>query len=115
MLEILIVIGLCRSMGKMLRAKGRKPLLMQIMLVVMWIVGEFTGGFIAGIVHVLRHGENVEMGFGVYVFAIVGAVIGAGITFLIAHLLPSQDEPQMVTAQDPFDQRVRDVNNPYAP
>lgn len=115
MLEILIVIGLCRTMGRILRAKGRKPLMMQVMLVVMWIVGEFTGGFIAGIVHVMRHGQNVEMGFGVYLFAMVGAAIAAGITFMVAHLLPSQTALPISTSQDPFDQRTRDPNNPYAP
>ena len=115
MLEILIVIALCTKMGKMLRAKGRKPLMMQITLVVMWIAGEFIAGFIAGVLHVLRNGQNAEMGFGVYVCAIVGAAIGAGIAFLIAHLLPDQSQPSLATGQDPFDHRTRDPNNPYAP
>ena len=115
MLEILIVIALCTKMGKLLRAKGRKPLTMQIALVVMWIAGEFIAGFVAGIVHVLRNGQNVEMGFGVYLVAIVGAAIGAGIAFLIAHLLPDQSQESFATGQDPFDQRTRNPNNPYAP
>lgn len=62
MLEILVLIALGTKMGKMLRAKGRKPHVMQITLVVMWIAGEFIAGFIAGILHALRNGQNADMG-----------------------------------------------------
>ena len=44
MLEIILVIFMCKSIGKKLRAKGRKPLVFQFMLVVMWIGGEIAGG-----------------------------------------------------------------------
>ena len=116
MLEIILVIGLCSALGKMLRAKGRKPFWMQVMLVVCWLMGEFTGGFIAGIVHVIRNGENAPMGIGVYLFAILGAALGAAFTFLVAYLLPAQHAaPQVMPTEDPFELRPRDPNNPYAP
>ena len=44
MLEIILVYFMCKSIGKKLRAKGRKPLVFQFMLVVMWIGGEIAGG-----------------------------------------------------------------------
>ena len=116
MLEILLVIGLCKALGKMLREKGIKPTWMQFMLVVTWILGEVLGGFIAGIVHVIRNGENAEMGLGVYLFAIVGAAVGAGFTFLIAYLLPRKDAPaNQPTLQAEAYERQTDPSNPYAP
>jgi hypothetical protein len=100
----------------MLRAKGIKPLWMQVMLVFCWILGEFAGGFVAGVIHVIRNGENAPMGFGVYALAIGGAVLGAAFTFLVAYFLPNRDvQPQIIPDEDPFNYRPRDLNNPYAP
>jgi hypothetical protein len=116
MIEIIFLVYLCSRLGRILRAKGRKPLLMQVMLITCWFFGEISGGFIAGVVHVIRNGEQAPLGFGVYAFAICGAVAGAGFTFLLAHLLPSQNsQPQMMPSQDPFEHRPRDPSNPYAP
>lgn len=116
MLEILLVIWLCKSLGNKLRAKGRRPFWMQFILVVVWFVGEFTGGFVAGVVHVLRNGQDAPMGFGIYFVAIAGAALGAGFIFLVAHLLPG-NEPQV--AADAFGERKSsrqlDPDNPYAP
>lgn len=116
MLEIFLVVVLCKALGKMLRAKGRNPLGLQVMLVVLWILGEVIGGAVAGVLHLIRNGENAPMGFGVYLFAIGGAALGAALTFLVAYLLPAKDSgPQpMAMNVDPFD-RPRDPNNPYAP
>ena len=115
MLEVLLVVGLCTALGKKLRAKGRKPLWMQVGLVFAWILGELVGGFIAGIIHVIRNGENAPMGFEVYAFALVGAAIGAATVFLIAHLMPDLNAgPPQPQSIDPFD-RKRDDANPYAP
>lgn len=115
MLEIFFVIGLCKALGNLLRAKGRKPFWMQVLLVVTWIVGEFSGGFLAGVLHVLRNGEDAPMGISVYLFAILGAALAAGFTFLIAYMLPSLDhESRHPTTNDPFERRI-DPNNPYAP
>ncbi|EMI57508.1 hypothetical protein [Rhodopirellula sallentina] len=115
MLEIFLVIGLCKTIGKLLRGKGRKPFWMQVLLVVSWIVGEFAGGIVAAIVHVIRYGENAPMGIGVYVFAILGAALGAGFTFLIAYLLPANHPHSSLEVSGGTFERHIDPNNPYAP
>ena len=116
MLEIVLVIVLCKALGKMLRAKGVKPIYLQILLVVLWIFGEFAGGFVGGVVHVLRFGAEAPMGFAPYLFAVAGAAMAASFTFLIAYLLPAQNlaAGQATLSQLPVD-RHRDPNNPYAP
>ena len=116
MLEIIIVVVLCKSLGNQLRAKGRKPFWMQFLLVVAWFGGEFAGGVVGGIAHVIQNGPDAPMGMGVYLFAIVGAALGAGFTFLIASLLPASDPetPPAPYGDDPFERRT-DPNNPYAP
>ena len=116
MLEIILVIVLCKALGNLLRAKGRKPFWLQVMLVFSWIAGEFAAGVVAGIVHVIRYGEDAPMGFGIYLFAIVGAALGAGFTFFIAYMLPAQNSQslQEIASNDAFERRL-DPNNPYAP
>ena len=59
MLEILLLVWLCSSLGKILRSKGRKPLVFQIMLVISWFGAQVAGFFVGGIVRAVR-GE--EMG-----------------------------------------------------
>lgn len=122
MLEILVLIFLCRALGRKLRDKGRKPLMFQIMLVVMWIGGEFCAGVVAGIVQVIQHGDaDFEPGLPVYLAAIAGAALGAGACFLIVHFLPPVDEnassyptdlaqPSASNAAAPID-----PDNPYVP
>jgi hypothetical protein len=119
MLEIILLYGLCKMMGNLLREKGRKPLMMQIALVLMWIGGEFLAPFIYGVVQAIRHAGNPpEMGFEVYFVAILGAASGAGLAFLIAALLPPiQEESEadyMRPGQIPRFQPPVDPDNPYA-
>ena len=72
MLEIVLLYFLCKSIGNVLRDKGRKPLGFQILLVIMWFGGEFLGGAVAGLVHAIRHGAApMELDLSVYLFAIV--------------------------------------------
>ena len=69
-----------------------------------------------------RAGAPVELDLSVYVFALVGAGLGAGLIFLIAALMPSIEMPDNRF----FDRGSRalepetfappsDPNNPYAP
>jgi hypothetical protein len=93
MLEIVLLYFLCKSLGSMLREKGYQPLAFQILLVVFWFGGEFLGGVVAAVVHVMRHGDAPpEFGLGIYLFAIVGAACGAGLWFLIASLMPPKHQ-----------------------
>lgn len=120
MLEILLVVFLCRGMGKLLRNKGRKPLLFQILLVLSWIGGELLGGVAGGIIHVLQHGDQpFEPGLSVYLLALCGAVCGAGFWFLVAWLLPSA-QPSSAAPFAPGGEAFQlpadaDPNNPYMP
>ena len=95
MLEIIVLWQLCKSLGRILRDKGRKPRPFQILLVVMWFGGELAAGFVAGIVQVARQGQlDPGVNPAVYLFAVLGAACGAGITFLIARQLSPIGEEQ---------------------
>lgn len=76
MLEILGLITMGKRIGVTLREKGHNPRGYQILLVVLWFIGEFLG---------LRFGGTVTDGLGIYLFGLIGAAIGAGITFLIVN------------------------------
>ena len=80
MLEILLLVYLCRHIGRTLRDKGRSPGLYQFLLVAMWFGGEIFGAIVA--VAVL----GVD-GAGAYLGALVGAAGGATIAFVIANSL----------------------------
>lgn len=96
MLEIILVIVLCKSIGNVLRNKDRNPLLFQVMLVAMWIGGEIVGAIVGMIVYAIQHGAPPDgIALVPYLFAIAGAGCGAAITFLIAHLMPpAEPEPE---------------------
>ncbi len=114
MLEILLLVGLCKWMGSLMHEKGRNPLALQIFTVVGWIGGEISGAIVGGIVHAIQNPDVEEIGLGVYVFALVGAVVGVGIPFFVAFLLPSV-KPETYPATGQFPSRPFDPNNPYAP
>jgi hypothetical protein len=79
MLEILLVIYLCKQIGNVLRNKGRSPGWYQAMLVAFWIIGELMGGIIA---MVIMGGEANALA---YLGALAGAAAGAGLAFFVAH------------------------------
>lgn len=86
MLEIIIIIFLVRHIGELVRSKGRKAVWFQVLAVCLWIGGEITGGIIGGIVGALTNSGMLLA----YVFALVGAAAGAGISILIARSLSAQ-------------------------
>ena len=75
MLEIVLIWMFCSRLGKMLRAKGRAPGGYQVLGVVLWIGGEIAGGVI---------GAVAELGAGTYLLALMGAAVGATITWMMA-------------------------------
>ncbi len=120
MLEIILVIALCKNLGARVRAKGRTAWPFQTMLVFFWLGGEFAGGIVAGIMHAIRHGGAPIDTFdlSLYAIALVGAGLGAGLVYLIVALLPPiTDEfdlsQQGLSATDAGMPPV-DPNNPYA-
>ena len=87
MLEILFLIHLTKKIGKIVEPKGRKPGGYKAMLVAFWFGGEILGLVIG--MSVL--GE----GIGMYLIALVGAGIGAAVSFGIANnLAPETPESQ---------------------
>ncbi|HEX7313031.1 MAG TPA: hypothetical protein VF297_03885 [Pyrinomonadaceae bacterium] len=86
MLEIIILIFLTRRVGEIVRSKGRKAGWFQVLTVVLWIGGELTGGIIGGIVGALTDSGMLLA----YVFALLGAAAGAGISILIARSLSAK-------------------------
>lgn len=95
-----------------MESKGRNPLVLQILAVVGWIGGEIVGA-IAGVVwHQLQH-PGEEPGFAIYLFALVGALLGAGFPFLIGLLIPAKqpEMPYMPVVNQPA--RPFDPQNPY--
>ncbi len=123
MLEILLLAWLCSSIGKVLRSKGRKPLVFQILLVASWFGAEFCAGIVGGGVQAIRAGDRPPPGgfdFTIYLFALVGAACAAGFWFLIVYLIPPK-HPDYSTAKfagpsgaSPVYQPPADPNNPYA-
>ena len=76
MLEIIAIIALSRYIGRLAKEKNRKPGGYITMTVILWIVMELLGAVIGAIIF----GEGIM----VYLFAILGAGIGALISIAVA-------------------------------
>ena len=83
MLEIILLIYLTRHIGEIIEEKGRKSGWYKVLTVVLWIGGEVFGAIVGAVVSELS-GTGT---FLVYIFALVGAAIGAGLAFMIAKSL----------------------------
>jgi len=84
MLEILALIYLTRKNGAIAEKKGQKPGRYKFLTVLLWFGGEILGAILGAIVD----GGGDGMG-AVYLFALVGAVVGAGLSRLIVNNLPA--------------------------
>lgn len=77
MLEVLLLIYLCKELGKILRAKGRSAGWFQFLLVILWFGGELFGAVAAAII-------GFDSGAAIYLGALLGAAGGAVLGFVIA-------------------------------
>lgn len=84
MLEIIMLIRLTRVIGKMLEEKGRKAGWFKFLTVVLWFGGEIVGGIMGGIIAALNGWNNLIA----YLFALIGAAVGAGTAYMIARSMP---------------------------
>lgn len=84
MLEILALIYLTRKNGAIAEKKGKKPGLYKLLTVLLWFGGEVFGAILGAVIA----GGGDAMG-AVYLFALVGALVGAGLSRLIVNKLPS--------------------------
>ena len=80
MVEIFLLYFLCKRIGAIVRAKGRKAIGYQFMTVALWFGCEFAGLFGGAIIS----GEVTALA---YVIGLSGAAIGALSAFLIARSL----------------------------
>jgi hypothetical protein len=112
-LEILLLIGLCKWMGSIMRAKGRKPLIFQIGIVAGWFGGAIIGGFAAGVRQALLNPNQEPDMWAMYPFILVGGVACVSLVFAVAFILPAvQETPQYYANANPYSQPI-DPNNPY--
>ena len=100
MLEIIALIFLWGKMGSMLREKGwERTIWMQLAVIFVWFSSMLFGTVIFYTVLAFRHGadhfERIASGlrFELYITALLSAVVGTGILFLIAHLIPQKEPP----------------------
>ena len=96
MLEIIMLIYLTRNVGETVRRKNRRAGWYKFLTVVLWLGFEFLGGFVGGIFVALSGSSQAF----IYLFALVGAALGAGIAFAVARLVPATN-PMMTTPPPP--------------
>jgi hypothetical protein len=84
MLEILALVFLTRKNGSIAEKKGHNPTGYKWLTVLLWFGGEIGGAILGAVV------ASADAGLGglVYLFALVGAVVGAGLSRLIVNRLP---------------------------
>ena len=93
MLEIFILWSLCKSIGKKLRDKGRKPIGWQLLMIFSWFLFEFFGAFATAIIYHVINGPAADAGFVPYIGALGGAIFAACMVMLTVHLLPARTGP----------------------
>jgi hypothetical protein len=104
MLEIILIVSLSKKLAAQAAAKGRSKMWGGL-LVAFWLIGEVLG-FVVG--------AALEMEFGAYGLALMGAGIGAIAAFgVVAMLSREQTSPFESFEQGGVGQF--DANNPYSP
>lgn len=83
MLEILVLWQLTKQIGHMVEQKGRKSGWYKVLTVALWFGGEIMGAIVGVIL--ASAGESTQCM--VYLCALGGAAIGAGVAYLIASRL----------------------------
>jgi hypothetical protein len=97
MLEILALRGMAKKLSEMAKDRGVTAWPFLVLLFVLWFGGEI-GGLVAGIATLEHDGDGLNIL--VYVFALVGALIGGSIPFIIMAMIPVvQRDP---SAEDEF-------------
>src|SRR4051812_37574450 len=96
MLEILLLVYLCKRLGVMLRGKGRSPGWWQFLLVVCWFGGELVGALTMVFI-VAEPGTGFDAT--AYLGALLGAAGGTTFVFVLAnHLAPANGYQRHVSA-----------------
>jgi hypothetical protein len=108
MLEIIVLVLFAKKLSAIAQEKGR-PSAWAALGVAGWILGEILGAIIGAII---GDGDQVSM----YMFALLGAAIGAGIAFVIVNnLSPVEGSLDDGTMGDDHSYSHADPNNIYSP
>lgn len=86
MCEIICLIGLWKLLGNAAEEKGRPAIWFQLMGIGLWFGGEIVGA-VVGVV--FSGGSQLTA----YMFALGGAVVGAGVSFLVVTVMPAAVPP----------------------
>lgn len=91
MLEIFVVIGLCKKMGELMRGKGyEKPFWFQFFVPIFWLGGEFIGALVYSILRAVRGEPAGGFDLKLYLVAIVAAALATALYFVIAKSFPTR-------------------------
>jgi hypothetical protein len=89
--EIISLYIVCRNIGMVARSRGVRARPYQVKAVILWILFEFIGAFLAAAVGI--------RGFGIYLAAFVGAVLSLPVSFnLVRAAIPKR---KVVTVPKP--------------
>ena len=86
MLEIILIIWLCKKVGRITRAKRQRPLRYQFMMISLVLGGELCGGFVGALIGSSGTREGITAP--VYLCALLGAFVGVAIGLSIVNGLP---------------------------
>lgn len=92
-----MLIYLTRRVGEIVKGKNRRAGWYKFLTVVLWFGFEFLGGFVGGLIVALS-GSSQAL---IYLCALVGAGVGAGIAFAVARLVPATADPMMSAPPPP--------------
>lgn len=96
MLEIIALVWLTRRIGEIVKVKNRKSGWYKLMTVLLWFGCEILGAIIGGIVVALTNSPEAV----IYLIALAGAAVGAGVAYAIAKAVPPLS-PEMGTPPPP--------------
>ncbi|NJK33210.1 MAG: hypothetical protein HC927_12840 [Deltaproteobacteria bacterium] len=106
MLEIIVLVIFAKKLAEIAQNKGQSRG-WAALGVAGWIVGEILGGVIGFIV--------LGDGFGPYMFALLGAALGAGVAYMIVNNLSAAPGSLEAELGDPNVYSHADPNNIYSP
>src|SRR3972149_5094234 len=110
MLEILVLIVLTRRIGQIVEPKGYTSGKYKWLTVGLWVGGEIIGAFLG--TAFLGRSTSQSATCGLYIFALIGAVVGAWIAYSIANRLeplPGYPKPLAFTTPTGSAQKLQEL------
>jgi hypothetical protein len=96
MIEIIIIISLCRRIAEAARKKGRGPTGYRMLLVFFWFGGEIIGAMLTAVLLALDGQEFDDNILIMYAGAFAGAALGALLAFkIVSDLTEPRSDEQM--------------------